>query len=550
MTRNHLTLEDASLLRGVSHFAVLRQFGRLLTNNTGRADTYDLSETTESIQAFLSHNWSTPRPVKFVALAFHFNHRSASAAALAACCAGFALTCTGVLPVYGMTYHGGTENRGHYCTVLSLVTYWFVLLTYQDAALRTGRRGTRVFLDKCCIHQTDERLKRKGIEQLGAFLAKADTMLIIYSDTYTKKLWTMYELATFLAIRGPGRLVVVPAFLASMIPKAFACAAAYSLVSELLCITVFVDYVGFSRSTVTLLTTLTYLPLLVAANALFRWWAHEQRRMLEAPPRHFNYANATCFVESDRELVNGNIARYMKDLSLNQATTDEQALSAFNSLVSAEVPAALSKSLGPLGLPTRYRFIIALPAIMLLVDSTAAAIKADSEPRHAAIKVLSALAMSMLWLVSFTLMAWLTQRFLWIQGGPREWLLILGCSALDGGHQFGFYSLLVFARGRALDGENWPVVLLVLIVIFFLSIICKAHTSASAPSEMDLGYAQTLGASAPEGLRRTATGSIRRSRPSFARGDEGASAVAAAAAAAAAAVAAELLDEDEEDDED
>merc|ERR1719506_1574523 len=55
-----------------------------------------------------------------------------------------------------------------------------------------------VFLDKTCIHQTDISLKRAGVLKLGAFLTSSSRMLILYSDVYLKKLWTVYEVACFL----------------------------------------------------------------------------------------------------------------------------------------------------------------------------------------------------------------------------------------------------------------------------------------------------------------------------------------------------------------
>ena len=48
-------------------------------------------------------------------------------------------------------------------------------------------RGKRVFLDRCCIHQTDEDLKQQGIEHLDIFLQLSDRMLVVYSELYTKK---------------------------------------------------------------------------------------------------------------------------------------------------------------------------------------------------------------------------------------------------------------------------------------------------------------------------------------------------------------------------
>merc|ERR1740121_2482032 len=75
-----------------------------------------------------------------------------------------------------------------------------------------GCRGCMVFLDKTCIHQTDLERQRRGILKLGAFLRSSKKMVAIYSDLYLTKLWTVYEIACFLALHPVSQLVVIPIY--------------------------------------------------------------------------------------------------------------------------------------------------------------------------------------------------------------------------------------------------------------------------------------------------------------------------------------------------
>jgi len=69
-----------------------------------------------------------------------------------------------------------------------------------------------MFLDKACIHQTDEVLRERGIREIGAFLAKSNTIMVLYSGTYFKRIWTVYELACFFCTKPSTQCVFLPLF--------------------------------------------------------------------------------------------------------------------------------------------------------------------------------------------------------------------------------------------------------------------------------------------------------------------------------------------------
>merc|ERR1712117_185394 len=93
-----------------------------------------------------------------------------------------------------------------------------------------GSPGRTLFLDKTCIHQVDKDLQKQGILKLGAFIRKSLCLLVIYSDLYLIKLWTVYEVACFLCLHPLQNMSVVPTFL----PFVFLCGLATVLVGVVL----------------------------------------------------------------------------------------------------------------------------------------------------------------------------------------------------------------------------------------------------------------------------------------------------------------------------
>jgi len=54
-----------------------------------------------------------------------------------------------------------------------------------------------VWLDKCCIDQTNDATKQAGIRRLKDFLARSRSMTVLLGPTYFDRLWCTYELACF-----------------------------------------------------------------------------------------------------------------------------------------------------------------------------------------------------------------------------------------------------------------------------------------------------------------------------------------------------------------
>ena len=177
------------VIRSISSPHVLADFGYHLSSKHGSAATYALSKPADDFDAFLSHSWRDSGLLKYLALSYHFNLRSALLATLAAC----------VLLAFGHAIFGAPtplalfpsmcaadiargfeRSKGIEFILVGHTTFLAVLLFgYRMPRLVRPRK---LFLDKMCIHQTDEVQKRRGILSLWEFLRKSKTMVVLYND--------------------------------------------------------------------------------------------------------------------------------------------------------------------------------------------------------------------------------------------------------------------------------------------------------------------------------------------------------------------------------
>ena len=177
------------VIRSISSSHVLADFGHHLRSKVGSAETYALSRPADEFDAFLSHSWRDSGLLKYLALSYHFNLRSALLATLAVC----------VLLAFGHATFGAPtplalfpsmcaadiargfeRSKGTEFILVGHATFLVVLLFGHRMPRLV--RPRKLFLDKMCIHQTDEVQKRRGILSLWEFLRKSKTMVVLYND--------------------------------------------------------------------------------------------------------------------------------------------------------------------------------------------------------------------------------------------------------------------------------------------------------------------------------------------------------------------------------
>mmetsp|Transcript_67084 Transcript_67084/g.216831 ORF Transcript_67084/g.216831 Transcript_67084/m.216831 type:complete len:640 (-) Transcript_67084:242-2161(-) len=335
------------LLRATPLADVLRYQGRIFASSAGSASTYKLSRQVQRIRAFISHNWSSGRYPKFVCLAFHFNMNAASVMIFLMMLPMGLASYAGVL--LDLSLDAFPYPVGFCCQLMCAPLFAFLLLFGRDVALLMGLRGPNVFLDKTCIHQEDASLMIKGIEKLGAFLFHSDQMVILYTDVYLQKLWTVYEVASWLVLRGTKGMIVLT------LVRALALLT-YIVVLYLAAVSSFVIefHTGFRSTYAIAVNVMDFVGMIVFRRL------NREKSVMSARLANFSVNQCVCFKESDRPVVYGNIVALMKEVdgSLDDAN-DEATLAAFDALVRQDLSGLVTLSLGSFAFGWRHAAVIA-----------------------------------------------------------------------------------------------------------------------------------------------------------------------------------------------
>lgn len=170
-------------------------------------------------------------------------------------------------------------------------------------------------------------------------------MLVIYTDIYLTKLWTVYEVACFLSTHEARDMVLMPVYLPVVV---------YSGVAIFYFATV-LELILQARTPFWQVVYLTYGVGGFAASYIFRRWSREKAKIRDTMV-HFRVQNCTCFCEADRPLVYSNISKMMVDTGQVGVEAEEaEGLEAFNTMVRESLPHVLTASGSP-----SYRHIVAI----------------------------------------------------------------------------------------------------------------------------------------------------------------------------------------------
>eukprot|EP00929_Paragymnodinium_shiwhaense_P020096 TRINITY_DN13503_c2_g1_i5.p1 TRINITY_DN13503_c2_g1~~TRINITY_DN13503_c2_g1_i5.p1 ORF type:complete len:491 (-),score=38.56 TRINITY_DN13503_c2_g1_i5:748-2220(-) len=206
----------ANLLRGVPSYSALEGYGRHWSGIAGGPDDFFLSRATNTIDDFISHDWHTPRIVKYVTLSYIYNSRAAAVGStLLATCFVFMREL--------LRFHGKLSSPGSRgvlpsdaicCATIGPFAYLALFFNWQFVSRRLFR-GTMMFVDKLCIAQHDDDMKIQGILGLAAFLKSSERLVVLWSPVYFSRLWCTYELAAWFRL---GRAVSTVLFMPVQVP--------------------------------------------------------------------------------------------------------------------------------------------------------------------------------------------------------------------------------------------------------------------------------------------------------------------------------------------
>lgn len=425
----HLSLQDEELFRGVPVALVLQRLGAVLQESTGCTQDLHVRKS-QRFDAFISHNWSASRARKFLSLAFAFNLASSWALTLLMQVVIFLLIGFNVLPITEkVTIAGEVKPQSIWCLMLGFGVFWATMLCSHDCSALWGRKRPLVFLDKMSIHQEDLALKQKGIDSLPAFLARSNKLVCVLGREYLHKLWTMFELCTFLAVHPPNRVQMQPIFLA--------------VTSTIGCVVIQVGLVVWNLSRmhpgspkwISYSVHATMSALSVCLGWVMRSWGRE-RELFVQQANDFNLAEAVCSQEADRAKVQAVIADFarVKLVEGDDASTHD-CVEAFEAQVRLLVPAALNVAFGPTGVPRRFTSVLVLPVFTWVMDRLALEFRETllvaERPRDNLMHMLTQLCVSLhvlaLALLAIGASAWLGGR-LGMLRGVAERLRIFICA--------------------------------------------------------------------------------------------------------------------------
>ena len=200
---------DRRLLRGVPLHAIVANMGDLLMPSGGigggaTAETFAFSAEVDSLDFFLSHSWRDSGKLKWILMLWEMNFTSALLLSNLGGVVVLAVICS--LP--SLPGKISTATMSYLLRVFVEILFLLHLLF----AHRISGTNPMFFLDKACINQTDPVLKELGIKNIGGFLRRSSSMLVICGRDYCSRLWCCYELSLYILLRGTENVRFVPLF--------------------------------------------------------------------------------------------------------------------------------------------------------------------------------------------------------------------------------------------------------------------------------------------------------------------------------------------------
>ena len=185
---------ERELVRGIPLVVTLRNFGKLWSTSPLELDLesqtklWDMSQPVDKFDVFFSHTWRTRGSRKVLSLLFQHGWRTLLIHSL--CCASVVciLSAMGLLPTTPLTWPVHVLGFKAMCPfspwthltgTLVLHISMFILPYCSRASY-----SPICFLDVVSIHQTDRRMKQRGVYGLGGFLGISKEMHVLWSPPY------------------------------------------------------------------------------------------------------------------------------------------------------------------------------------------------------------------------------------------------------------------------------------------------------------------------------------------------------------------------------
>jgi len=368
---------DESLLRSVSAKTVLSSFGKSFSTRSGslsvHENDYKLSKAVTQLDDFISHDWAGGRWQKTLALLLAYNSIPASLACtviglvLAVLQSGFVRL---IVKPTQTSSNGAYPHTGIWSSVACPVFFLLFLFFWQGIRETVCCRSQHLFVDKYCIDQTNPERKTAAVLGLAGFIRYSNRLVICWTPSYFRRVWTTYELASWFHFRKPlESIYVVPTRRAVFVMAVWLSSTLFQISAKLslaywYLIDPFVILLGIFGG-VSAIALFILVPLI---------------RDVELLPKHlhtFYIQEAKCFccehnhispltgeeLPCDRKLVYLALESWFHD---SQAPLEEKlksSLEAFNRLVREQFAAVVLRTCGYGRIPYRDLLVALSPAL-------------------------------------------------------------------------------------------------------------------------------------------------------------------------------------------
>ena len=177
---------EHGLFKAASASQVLWHLLLVVTGNSELGvSQHDSLPVVTKVDFFISHSWSCPSWIKFLALCHQLNFDLAIASSLFACLFATAFLVSWCGSVTGVAQH----PRLLQALVIPWPTAVFFTTYFLGHLLKSG---ASFWIDQVCIHQRNLLKKTQTLQALPGIIAQSSQMLVVWDEIYFQRLWCNY----------------------------------------------------------------------------------------------------------------------------------------------------------------------------------------------------------------------------------------------------------------------------------------------------------------------------------------------------------------------
>jgi len=193
LQRHSTVVQSLGLFKAANARQVLWDLAQLAVSGVCGlpSSPYESLEDVSCVDVFISHNWSCPSALKYLAMCHYLNLDlaliSSSATAI--------VTALILILRAGSVTGVAQESVPFLCGALIHWPMSVFLLAYLLGHVGQVFARQSFWFDRICVNQSDTAVKEQTLQAIPAFVAQSKQMLILWDSSYFQRLWCLYEIA-------------------------------------------------------------------------------------------------------------------------------------------------------------------------------------------------------------------------------------------------------------------------------------------------------------------------------------------------------------------